>query len=521
MEHGRIPTRADVSLAEVASVIARAADLATGQPLDHVVRSCAIALLFAEHLGLSPDDRTATYWVSLLMISGCSAVSFELSRLFGDDIEVRAGGYDLGPSMIEQARFVFGHAGGDAPLGKKTRVRIQLLGTRLRPFIDTLLAHCSINAQLAERLGLGTDVRDALTNSFAQWNGKGIPEEVGGERIPMPVRISTLADLVEVSFREHGVEGAIEVATTWKGISLDPELADAWRPAAPEILAAVDGDAARDIVLSAAPNRALEAAEVDEALELVADYADLKSPWFTGHSRAVADRTEAAARELGLPDAEVRTARHAALLHDIGRTSVPNSIWDKAGALSADEWERVRLHAHFTDRIVRRGIGLMTLAPIAASAHERVDGGGYPRGIAGETIPLLGRILGAADRYQAMHEDRPHRPARNQSDAGAELRRMAIDRELDGTVVDAVLAASGHPRRRSPRRSAGLTPREIEVLVLAARGATTRQIARQLGITPKTAGNHIEHIYAKIGVSSRAEAAMFAMQQRLIGDPQP
>ena len=109
-------TRADVSLAEVASVIARAADLATGQPLDHVVRSCAIASLFAERLGLEPDERTATYWVSLLMISGCSAVSFELSRLFGDDIEVRGGGYEIGPSMIEQARFVLGRAGGDAPL---------------------------------------------------------------------------------------------------------------------------------------------------------------------------------------------------------------------------------------------------------------------------------------------------------------------------------------------------------------------------------------------------------------------
>src|SRR4029453_17448959 len=167
----------------------------------------------------------------------------------------------------------------------------------------------------------------------------------------------------------------------WKGISLDPELVDAWSGAAPEILAAVDGDAARDIVLSAAPNRIITPAELDTGLELIADYADLKSPWFTGHSRAVADRTEGAARSLRLPDADVVKGRRAALLHDIGRTSVPNSIWDKPGPLDADEWERVRLHAHFTDRILRRGDSLAKLRPDAPPAPEPAGGARHPRGI--------------------------------------------------------------------------------------------------------------------------------------------
>jgi HD-GYP domain-containing protein (c-di-GMP phosphodiesterase class II) len=509
----------EVSLAEVASVIARAADLATGQPLDHIVRSCAIASLLSERLSLSADEQAATYWVSLLMISGCSAVSFEMSRLFGDDIDVRGAGYHLGPSTLEQARFLFARAGG-ASRGR-TRVRLELLGKRLRPFLDAILAHCSVNVRLAERLGLGADVCDALTKSFAQWNGKGIPEGIGGTDIPMPIRIGALADLVEVAWREHGVDGATQVAKAWRGISLDPELVDAWCAAAPELLAAVDGDAARDIVSSAPPNRALNPRELDAGLELIADYADLKSPWFTGHSRAVADRTEGAARALGLPDAEAVRGRRAAMLHDIGRTSVPNSIWDKPGPLDADEWERVRLHAHFTDRIVRRGDGLSTLAPIAASAHERADGAGYPRGIAGETIPLLGRILAAADRFQAMREERPHRPALDATSARRELRHLARARELDAAAVEAVLSDTEHARRLRPSGPAGLTQREIQVLVLAARGATTRQIARQLGIAPKTAGNHIEHIYAKVGISSRAEAAMFAMQQGLIGGAEP
>jgi DNA-binding CsgD family transcriptional regulator len=413
------------------------------------------------------------------MISGCSASRSRCRSCSGDDIELRGSGYALGPSLVEQATYLFGRAGGGSR--GKTRVRLELVGKRLKPFFDAILAHCSINARLAEALGLGDDVRDALTMSFAQWNSKGIPKGIGGTEIPMPVRVSALADLVEVG-------GAIEVANAWKRISLDPAVVDAWCAAAPEILAAVDGDAAREVVLSAPPNRDLSMSELDAGLELVADYAALKSPWFTGHSRAVADRTEAGARALGLPEDDVVRGRRAALLHDIGRTSVPNSIWDKPGPLDADEWERVRLHAHFTDRIVRRGGGLAALAPIAASAHERVDGGGYPRGIAGETIPLLGRVLGAADRYQALRED---------------------------------LTGAGHAGRSRTTGPAGLTQREVEVLVLAARGLTTRQIARQLDITPKTAGNHIEHIHAKVQISSRAEAAMFAMQHGLVGEPEP
>lgn len=499
----------------MASVIARAADLAVGQPLDHIVRSCAIAWLLGGRIGLDDDARAATFWVSLLMISGCSAVSFELSRLFGDDIDIRGGGYELGPSFIEQARYVFGRAGADAGVVRKTRVRAQLLATRLRPFLDTLVAHCSINVRLAEQLGLGEEVGRALSVSFAQWNGKGIPEGIAGTAIPVSVRIGALADLVEVGSRERGIEGAIDVANLWKGVLLDPELVDAWARLAPEILRAVEGVAARDVVVGASPDRPLTASELDAALELVADYADLKSPWFTGHSRAVADRTEAAARALGLPDAEVQRGRRAALLHDLGRTSVPNSIWDKPGGLTSDEWERVRLYAHFTDRIVRRSGGLAILAPIAASASERFDGAGYPRAIAGETIPVLGRVLGAADRYQALREDRPHRPRNDDRAAGALLRGMGRDGEIDPEVVDAVLGTLEAGRRRTSRPS-GLTPREVEVLVLAARGSTTRQIARQLGITPKTAGNHIEHIYTKVGISSRAEAAMFAMQHRLV-----
>jgi len=508
------------SLAEVAVVMALAADLACGQPFEHVLRSCGIATRFARHLGVPEEERVATYWFTLFMLPGCTALSFELSRIFGDDIALRAAAYEPGPSIVAQLRYVLSKAGEGATWARRARIRAELVAARMRPLEYSMVAHCSINARLADGLGLGERVASALRQSFARWDGRGVPG-LRGEEIALPVRIGALADMMEVFHRESGVEGAIAAARMWEGIAFDPMLVDVWCEVASDVLDAVDAEAAWSSVMADEANRSLGPDEVEKALELIADYADLKSPWFSGHSRGVAALTEAAALQLGLPASEVTSARHAALLHAIGRAGVPNSIWDKPGPLNDDEWERVRLHAYFTDRILRRAGGLARLAPIASSVHERVGGGGYPRGISGETIPLIGRILGSADRYHAMLEARPHRAALPPADAAKELRRMVAEGELDPAATDAVLSAAGHPVHRRPGGPAGLTPREVEVLELAARGATTRQIASRLGIKPKTAGNHIERIYAKIGVQSRAEAALFAMQHGLLRSLEP
>jgi DNA-binding CsgD family transcriptional regulator len=209
--------------------------------------------------------------------------------------------------------------------------------------------------------------------------------------------------------------------------------------------------------------------------------------------------------------------RRAALVHEIGRAGVPNSIWDKPGPLTTSEHERVRLHAYYTERVLHRAGALAPLGSVAAAAHERADGSGYPRAVAGATIPLLGKYLEAADAYQAMTEDRPHRAALSPATAALELRKGVREGAFDGAAADAVLAVAGHPVRKSPAAPAGLTPREVEVLVLAAKGATNKAIGSRLGISPKTAGNHLERVYAKAGVGSRAEAAMFAMHHGLVG----
>jgi len=255
--------------------------------------------------------------------------------------------------------------------------------------------------------------------------------------------------------------------------------------------------------------------ELDEALAAVANFIDVKSPYTMGHSCAVAELAEAAARVAGLSDADAVLTRRAGYVHDLGRLGVSNAIWDKPGALSIAERERVRLHPYLTERMLAPS-ALAPLVTVAAAHHERLDGSGYPRGLSGDALAPVARILGAADVYRAKLEPRAHRAELAPSDAAAHLRHEVSAGRLDGDAVDAVLRASGRPVRRRRTWPAGLTSREVEVLRLAARGLSVQEIAVRLGISKKTAANHIEHIYAKIGVSNRARASLFAVQHSLI-----
>jgi len=284
------------------------------------------------------------------------------------------------------------------------------------------------------------------------------------------------------------------------------------------ILSGLDGVTTWDAVIEAEPALAvvLSGERFDAALTAIADFVDLKSPYFLGHARAVAELAAEAGRALGMSDAELLTLRRAGLVHDLGRMGVSNAIWDKRGALAAGEWERVRLEPYVTERMLRQSDTLAPLAAIAVQHRERLDGSGYPRALSGAAISQPARILGAADAYQAMREPRPHRPSRSPGEAAAELRAEVKAGRLDGGAVEAVLGAAGHRVSRRREGPAGLTQREVEVLRLLARGLSNKEIAQRLVISPKTVGNHVEHIYAKIGASTRAAAGLFAMRHGLL-----
>jgi HD-GYP domain-containing protein (c-di-GMP phosphodiesterase class II) len=275
-----------------------------------------------------------------------------------------------------------------------------------------------------------------------------------------------------------------------------------------------------DNVLDADPvsRRPLFDDELDRALEAIADFCDLRCSYFAGHGRGTADLVAGAAAALGLSKDDAVLTRRAALVHDVGRFGVPGDVWNKAGALSTSEHERMRMHSYYVERIFSRPEPLRKIGLLAASHHERMDASGYHRGMTGALLSTPARVLAAADAYHAMTQPRPHRPALTPEDAAREARRDAAAGRLDPTAVEAVLSAAGHVASR-PRPAAGLTPREADVLVLLTQGLPNKVIARRLGISPKTVSNHVEHIYAKLGVSNRAAVAMKAMEHGLVGAP--
>jgi HD-GYP domain-containing protein (c-di-GMP phosphodiesterase class II) len=256
---------------------------------------------------------------------------------------------------------------------------------------------------------------------------------------------------------------------------------------------------------------------IDAAFAAIAAITGLKSPWLREHSTSVAELAEAAAWRMGLPADSITLLRRAALAHDLGRVGVSNAIWEKAGPLGFGEWERVRLHPHFTERAFAQSEALAPIGLLAGSHHERLDGSGYHRGTRGPALDQSARILAAADSYAAMREDRPYRPALDAPEAEAQLLREAEEGRLDPDAVDAVLAAAGHRVPERPRElPADLTERELEVLLVLVRGASNQQIAADLGISAKTVGHHVQHVYQKAGVRSRAAATVWAYEHDLV-----
>jgi HD-GYP domain-containing protein (c-di-GMP phosphodiesterase class II) len=266
-----------------------------------------------------------------------------------------------------------------------------------------------------------------------------------------------------------------------------------------------------------AARREFSEEELDAALAALADFCDLRCPYFAGHARGTAELVTTAAPLLNIPPDEARVVRRAALVHDVGRFGVPGSVWDRPGPLSGGDLERMRMHVYYVERIFSRPEPLRRIGLLAATHHERMDGSGYHRGTGGAMLSMPARLLAAADAYHAMTQIRPHRPAWTPENAAAELRREAAAGRLDPMAAEAVLSAAGHRAGRSRAGGpAGLTAREAEVLSLLAQGLTNKDVAGRMGISPKTVGNHVEHLYAKLGVTNRAGAAMQAMHHGLL-----
>jgi len=400
------------------------------------------------------------------------------------------------------------HAGPGLSGFARLRAVAAVLAAGRKPAELNFRMACEVADALAARLGLGAAVRTALSATFERWNGRGLPHGLKGTTIPRPMRIAHLSQEFEVLARVEGLDGALATVKARRSKAYDPELADLVLAGGADWWAATEDQDPWDSALALAPPApALGPVDLRNALLVLADFADLKSPWTAGHSRAVA----ALALEAAGPVAEA-----AALVHDLGRVAVPNTVWDKPGPLTRDERDRAESHALVTDQLLRRLAVTATVADIASGTHERLDGSGYHRRLSSAHLDQPQRVVAAADCYQALVSDRPQRPARSAGEAAAELRAMANSGRLDGEAVERVLAAAGHRRAARPPLPAGLTAREEEVLRLLALGLTTRAVAERLVISPKTADHHVQHIYTKIGVSTRGAATLFAIEHGIL-----
>jgi HD-GYP domain-containing protein (c-di-GMP phosphodiesterase class II) len=296
-------------------------------------------------------------------------------------------------------------------------------------------------------------------------------------------------------------------------------LAAAFLNRSDELVGALIGESVWDDVLAAEPEPRpwVPRSRRAKVVNAFANFADLKSTLTLGHSTGVASIAFAAGGAAGLDEDQRGVLCEAALLHDLGRVGIPNGIWEKPSPLTAAERERVRLHPYHTERVLSNSPALEPLSRLASSDHERLDGSGYHRGIPAGLLSKEARILAASDSYQAMMEFRPYRSALSPEQARNELGREVEAGRLDRGAVDCVLEAAGQPHPRAQARwPAGLSYREVDVLRLLARGNQNRAIAKSLFISEDTVHNHIRHIYEKIGLSSRAGAALFAMENDLI-----
>lgn len=515
---GNPPEVATIRLAELVASLSLGIDLGFGQPMEHVLRQCLIALRLGEQLGLDEIERGTIYYTALLVNVGCHSDAHEQAKWFGDDIALKATKYEHEPFSVRDVLGMLRLLGsGSTPL-HRFRTGLEFAISGHREMNDMIARHAALARELGVQLGLADTVLDALAASYERWDGRGWPGKLAGDKIPVASQVVQLSEFTEVAHRVGGIDAAVALAEQRRGTQFDPSLVDTLVFDAAKIFGQIDDHNSWDTVIDAEPSLAiaLTATQCDEALLAISRFVDLKSPYTVGHSIAVAELAGAAGQQLGLAEDQVHTLYRAGLVHDFGRLGVSNSIWDKRGSLGPGEWERIRLHPYFTERMLQQSPTLAPLARIAVQHRERLDGSGYPRGLSGNAISSHALILGAADAYQAMREPRPHRAHYSATGAAAELRADVRAGRLESDAVEAVLAAAGHRVLRRREGPAGLTAREVEILRLVACGLSNKEIALRLVISRKTAGNHIEHIYTKIGASNRAATSLFAMRHGLL-----
>lgn len=507
----------EIRAVEVVASLSLATDLSMGFPFEHGMHSTLLALRLADSLGVDQNTRFEVFYGSLLCYAGCTA-----------DAEIAAALFEEGGMLAHFTPAVFGSrrefvqglgralAGPETPTPARVARLVRQLPRAVRGSSAHVEAMCQVAVMIGRSLGMPEPLHAVLGAFAERWDGRGGPVGLKGDELPVALRIVHVARDTEFQRLVRSDAEVVELVRRRAGGAFDPEVAAVMADRFGDLVGPLAA-AAWDDVLAAepGPGLVLNGVAVEEGLAALGRFADLVSPCFSGHSAGVGELAGAAADDLGLPSERVATVRRAGFVHDLGRVAVPARVWLDPNPLAPDDWEQVRLHAYQTERCLAHSPYLARLAAVAGLHHERADGSGYHRGCDASQQTVEARLLAAADAFRTKTEPRAHRRALTTEEAADWLRQEAGLGRLDSGCSAAVVTAAGLPVRRRHARPAGLTDREAEVVGLLAHGLQTKQIARALGISAKTADRHIQNSYRKIGVSTRAAAAVYAMQHGL------
>jgi HD-GYP domain-containing protein (c-di-GMP phosphodiesterase class II) len=412
-----LPQINGLKLSELIAALSHALDITEGQPAGHCVRCCWIGMHIGREIGLPDDQLWELYYTLLLKDLGCSSNAARICELYlTDDLSFKRGFKTVGDSLPQVLAFVLKHTGLKAGLAERFRSVLTIMRDGSEIAHELIATRCQRGAEIARLLRFSDGVAAGIYSLDEHYNGKGKPEALVGDAIPVYARIALLAQVIDVFHTASGQQAALAEVRLRAGGWFDPQLVQAFEQVAHmpgfwSALTSADIDTSILALEPPAHEVPLDEDYLDDIAAAFGQVVDSKSPYTSGHSARVALYTDMIGEALGLSFERRRWLKRGALLHDVGKLGVSNSVLDKAGKLDRAEWDAVRLHAEFTEAILSRISAFTELARIAGAHHERLDGGGYPRGLMAEDISLETRIITTADIFDAITAERPYRGA--------------------------------------------------------------------------------------------------------------
>jgi HD-GYP domain-containing protein (c-di-GMP phosphodiesterase class II) len=409
-------TFSGLRLSELIGSLSHALDMTEGQPRGHCIRCCWIGSRLGEQLGLDAGQRHDLYYTLLLKDLGCSSNAARICELYlTDDLHFKRDFKLVDGSLSEVVNFVLGHTGLQADLLGRFRSLFHIFRNGDQIANELIHTRCHRGADIARQLRFSDEVAGGILSLDEHWNGKGRPQQLAGDAIPLFSRIALLCQVVDVFHAAAGPQAVLKELRGRSGSWFDPELVRQFEAMADEYFwqGLADPQLAEWVFSHASGQGevALDEDYLDEIAAAFGQVVDSKSPYTAGHSGRVALYTDILATQMGIPEPRRRWLKRGALLHDVGKLGVSNAILDKPDKLNADEWAAVQMHAAYTEEILSRIGAFQELAQVAGAHHERLDGKGYPRGLAGDEIALETRIITTADIFDAITAKRPYRGA--------------------------------------------------------------------------------------------------------------